>query len=216
MKPQPSIIYAHDPMCAWCWAFRPAYEIIERVFLEKVDIVRLLGGLAPDTDQPMSEEMRSYMESTWRGISQHVPGTQFNFDFWRHCEPRRSTYPACRAVIAARQQGDEYDRKMTSAIQHAYYLKAQNPSDTSTLVGLASILGLDRERFVEDLVSDATQKTFGREMQYVRSLNIRGFPTLLVVVNGRAHSVTVQHNDGSAMVERIHQIFEESQAEPVL
>lgn len=198
-------------MCGWCWAFRPAYEIIERRFLEKVRIVRLLGGLAPDTDQPMPDETRSYLENIWYVISQHVPGTRFNFDFWRHCEPRRSTYPACRAVIAARRQGAEHDQRMTSAIQHAYYLKAQNPSDVSTLVGLAGVLGLDRERFVEDLASDATQKTFDRERRLVRNLGIRGFPTLLVAVNGRVHSVTVQHNDGPAMVTKIHQILEQGQ-----
>jgi protein-disulfide isomerase-like protein with CxxC motif len=54
-------------------------------------------------------------------------GTEFNFDFWTKCQPRRDTYKACRAVIAASQQNAE--EAMIEAIQKAYYLRAMNPSE---------------------------------------------------------------------------------------
>ena len=85
----------------------------------------------------MAPQMREYLQQTWRRIQQRIPGSQFNFDFWTSCEPRRSTWPACRAVIAAREQGAENDERMTRAIQEAYYLRARNPSDEAVLVTLA-------------------------------------------------------------------------------
>ena len=92
----------------------------------------MLGGLAKDSDEPMPTQTRSYVIENWRRIEQTVPGTVFNYDFWQSCQPRRSTYPACRAVIAARQQGDpadKLDRAMAEAIQDAYYRRARNLSD---------------------------------------------------------------------------------------
>jgi len=41
----------------------------------------VLGGLAPDSDQPMPEQMQRYLQQTWQRFQQVVPGTRFNFDF---------------------------------------------------------------------------------------------------------------------------------------
>ncbi len=103
---------------------------------ENVIAQRILGGLAPDTDQPMPLEMQTKLKGIWQKIQQVVPGTEFNFDFWEKCSPRRSTYQACRAVIAARNQDPANEEAMILAIQHAYYLEAKNPADLSTLIEL--------------------------------------------------------------------------------
>ena len=77
---------------------------------KEILIIRLLGGLAPDNDNPMSDDIRDYVIKNWNSIEKRVPETKFNYDFWKKCKPRRSTYPACRAIIAARKQKNElYD-----------------------------------------------------------------------------------------------------------
>ena len=80
-----------------------------------VEIARLPGGLAKDSDEPIPAQTRSYVIDNWRRIEQTAPGTVFNYDFWQSCQPRRSTYPACRAVIAARRQGDLADKRPRQA-----------------------------------------------------------------------------------------------------
>lgn len=77
------LYYIHDPMCSWCWAFRPAWEKIVASLGSHIKIRYLLGGLAPDTDQPMPEAMQLKISSIWQTIQNHVPGTEFNFDFWK-------------------------------------------------------------------------------------------------------------------------------------
>ena len=124
-------------MCSWCWAFSSALEKLLEKLPAEVGTKRLLAGLAPDSREPMPAQMRDYIRGQWRQIQRQIPGTRFNFDFWTRCVPRRSTYPACRAVIAARRQGESFDEAMTRAIQRAYYLQARNPSDTATLLELA-------------------------------------------------------------------------------
>ena len=177
------LYYFHDPMCSWCYAFRPAWRQIKASLPDKVKLIYLLGGLAPDSDVPMPQEMRDYIQSHWQHIEEVVPGTKFNYDFWRNCQPRRATYPACRAVLAARRQGMADDR-MIDAIQDAYYLHARNPADTDTLVALASELGLDKKSFLADLISDDLDQELIAEIHQSRKLGAMGFPSLVLVSSG--------------------------------
>jgi len=178
------LYYVHDPMCSWCWAFRPVWTEIVEALPTGVEPRRLLGGLAPDCDQPMPEAMRRQISGIWRDIERRVPGTRFNFDFWTHCSPRRSTYPACRAVIAARRQSPGAEEAMILAIQRAYYLEAKNPSEHATLIGLAEGLGLDGARFAEELNSTPVREALDREIRAGRAMGAVGFPSL-VLVEGR-------------------------------
>jgi len=71
----------------------------------------------------MPESMQQGLQQTWKQIAEVIPGTEFNFAFWTDNAPRRSTWPSCRAVIAARRQSRDFERPMIKAIQRAYYLQ---------------------------------------------------------------------------------------------
>jgi putative protein-disulfide isomerase len=202
------LYYVHDPMCSWCWGFEPTRARLFDSLEGRVQIRRLLGGLAPDSGEPMPEAMRLGLQQTWRRVQQVVPGTRFNFDFWTKCAPRRSTYPACRAVIAARQQGEDFDPRMTARIQRAYYLEARNPSDDETLIELARDIGVDADRFARDLVDPATHDKLQDEIRRARSLGIDGFPSLAVVgADGRVSHVGLDYNDANAMLVQIEALI---------
>jgi putative protein-disulfide isomerase len=190
-----TLYYAHDPMCSWCWAFRPVWDHVCGALGADIEITRLLGGLAPDSAAPMPQQMQEVLQATWQNIQSRVPGIEFNYDFWTRCKPRRSTYPACRAVIAAARQGDANDEAMTRAIQRAYYLEARNPSDDGTLIDLARATGLDHDRFSRDLNSTETREALHRHVAQCRRLNISGFPSLLVQREGIIRRVPVEYND---------------------
>jgi len=172
-----TLYYIHDPMCSWCWAYRPILLQLRENLPEGIRWQNVLGGLAPDSDQPMPEETRQMVQGHWKTIQSSV-GTEFNFDFWTQCQPRRDTYKACRAVIAAsRQQAQE---EMIEAIQKAYYLRAMNPSEPETLADLAAELGLNRSLFVEDFCSAQTEAEFRRQLSLRAKLNVRSFPSLVL------------------------------------
>ena len=166
------LYYVHDPMCSWCWAFVPTWTKVKEALSSHFDVRYVVGGLAPDSAQVMPKDMQQTIQGYWRNIMQRVPGTEFNFDFWEKCEPRRSTYPACRAVIAAGLQQPGADRLMIRAIQDAYYLRAMNPSDDSTLIALAVEQGLDEVQFVKDLASDQVRQLHEADMQL--SMQLQG------------------------------------------
>ncbi|MDH3219821.1 MAG: DsbA family protein [Gammaproteobacteria bacterium] len=201
MKKQ--LIYVHDPMCSWCWGFEPTRRKLFSAIAGKIPVRRLVGGLAPDSDEPMPESMQNMLRQTWRRIELTIPGTRFNYEFWDKCKPRRSTYPANRAVLAAREQGEEFDPLMTARIQQAYYLEARNPSDISTLIELAAEIGLDADRFAELLVSESLQQGLLAEIQQARAMGIDSFPSLAVARAGATHPVKLNYTDARAMLQQI-------------
>jgi len=52
------LYYFHDPMCSWCWAFRPLWQEIAAGLLDHVNGQRVLGGLVPDTDQAQTTQTK--------------------------------------------------------------------------------------------------------------------------------------------------------------
>ena len=136
-----TLYYIHDPMCSWCWGYRPVWDALKLNLPDAIQVEYVVGGLAPDSNKPMPVEQQAMIKAHWHSIEEKL-GTKFNFDFWRNNTPRRSTYNACRAAIAANNQG--YQVQMVEAIQHAYYLRALNPSDNDVLIGLAKELSTQK------------------------------------------------------------------------
>jgi len=197
------LYYVHDPMCSWCWGFRPTWTKILNKLPQEIDIKYLLGGLAPDSDEPMADTMQLQIASYWKKIQQHIPETKFNFDFWKNCQPRRSTYPACRAVIAAREQNPELERSMIKAIQTAYYLKAKNPSDDEVLIELALAFNLDTVVFEADLNAKETQQTLEAEIMLAQRMGAQGFPSMILEIEGNYQIVPLDYNNEAGALDFI-------------
>ena len=192
------LYYVGDPMCSWCWGFQPVFEQLRDALPASLSFRTVLGGLAPDSDVPMDAATRRYVQGAWDEVQART-GARFNRAFWKECEPRRSTYPACRAVLAAAAQEEVLERgaiagvygaKMFHAIQRAYYLEAQNPSDLPVLASLArEVEGLNAERFAQDLVSPETEGALQAGFRLRRELGVRTFPSLVLVRGGEATPV---------------------------
>ncbi len=201
------LYYFHDPMCSWCYAFQPTWQTIKSSIPAAVDVTYVLGGLAPDDDEPMPESLQQTIQHHWQRIQQVVPGTQFNFDFWTLCKPRRATYPACRAVVAAAAQGNTCAESMIQAIQRGFYREARNPSDYATHVQLARELGLNVEKFQHDLVSPETERELMRQIGLTQSFNVQGFPSLVLVLAGQHHAIPVNYTNAESTLEMINGIL---------
>ncbi|MFI3188299.1 MAG: DsbA family protein [Methylococcales bacterium] len=203
MQPQSTLYYIHDPMCSWCYAFRPVWTQIQQQLDTRISVQYILGGLAPDSDQPMPLETRLYVQGQWRKIIETVPDTPFNFAFWEQCQPIRSTYPACRAVLLARQQGREYEIAMIQAIQDAYYQQARNPSDRNTLYTLAQQVGLDSDVFISALDDDTTQQALLADIHFARSIGGNSFPSLFLQQNDVIQSIPHHYTDAAKVLRTI-------------
>ena len=199
----PVLLYFHDPMCSWCWGFKKTWEIVKRDLPTNIQIKYVLGGLAPDTDTPMPLSMQNRIKNTWHQIQQDIPGTRFNFDFWTQCNPRRSTYASCRAVLAASIQDKGTYFKMLDAIQEAYYLRALNPSDKSTLVTLAEEIGLDPRQFALDIDSDAVESMLTSDISFCRKQDVSSFPALVLADDKQYFHIHIDYTHPEKILDQV-------------
>jgi len=198
-----TLFYVHDPMCSWCWGFDRVWRELRAALPQTVEVVSLLGGLAPDSDAPMPMAMQQSLQQTWKRIEQHVPGTAFNHAFWSACAPRRSTYRACRAVCTAEHLKPGSSAAMTTAIQSAYYTQAKNPSDVDVLADAAATLGVDRKLFAELLDSAEMRTAHAEQMAQAQSLHVDSYPTLVLVIRLSQYSIPLEYNNAGSMLRAI-------------
>ncbi|MCG6291303.1 MULTISPECIES: DsbA family protein [Vibrio] len=184
------LYYVHDPMCSWCWGYKPTLEKLKQQLPGVIQFEYVVGGLAPDSTLPMPPEMQQKIESIWHQIEQRL-GTQFNYEFWTRCTPVRSTYQACRAVIAAGFQ-DSYEQ-MLEAIQQAYYLRAMPPHDEATHRQLAQEIGLNVQQFENDVTGRLLEGVFEDQLSLARSLGVNAYPSLVLQINDAYFPIEIDY-----------------------
>ena len=209
--PNSVLIYVHDPMCSWCYGFRPTWKSLKEQLPEGLPVVSLLGGLADDSDVPMPEEMVDYLRRTW-GRIESTCGVTFNHTYWEQTPPPpRTTFISCRAVIAAERlagRGEAFGER----IQDAYYTEAFNVWDFDVLCELAEEFGFNRNSFSEALASDDVRAVHDEQRQLTERLQVEGYPSVLLVHNGEAFPIPVRHQDAEAMLEDITDLLAEPNA----
>ena len=200
-----TLYHVHDPMCSWCYGFKPTLDELRKNLNENVKLVHVVGGLAPHSSKEMAKNQQEMIENIWHEIEQKV-GTKFNYDFWKDNIPRRSTYLSCQATMLARTEGKEDE--MIEAIQEAYYLKAMNPSDASTLIQLAEQIGMDKNKFEEDLKSEKIEEDLENELDFRRSIKVRSFPSLILKYKKEIYPINIQFGDYTQMLKQIENMTE--------
>jgi len=200
-----TLYHVHDPMCSWCYAFKPTLDELRKNLKDNIKLVHVVGGLAKHSNEDMPQEQQKMISNIWHEIEEKV-GTKFNHDFWKKCKPRRSTYLSCQATMLARYENKE--DAMIEAIQEAYYLKAMNPSDSSTLVHLAKQIGMDEVKFEKDLHSQKIEEDLYNELNFRRSLHVRGFPSLVLKYKKETYPINIKFGNHKDMLAQIEDMIE--------
>jgi len=203
MKNKITLIYIHDPMCSWCYGFKPVLEYLHKELKGIIEIKYLLGGLAKDNDQPMTEAMQNHIIENWKKIEKTIPGIKFNYDFWSKCIARRSTYPSCRAILATIKQNINLENDMLKLIQQAYYLEARNPSDYNVLYELSKKLNINHKQFISDIHSDEINNQLMSQIQQCRDIGADSFPSLYLNIDNKYQPIVLDYNNADIILDHI-------------
>jgi putative protein-disulfide isomerase len=198
-----TLCYIADPMCSWCWGFAGVLERVGAALPAGVQLRYVMGGLAPDSSLPMPDDVRAYVQHAWRDVAART-GAAFNWAFWDQCQPRRSTYPACRAVIAAEQLQQGAAPDMFQRVQRAYYQEARNPADTDTLVALAAEAGFGQDTFRAALAASETEALLQDDFACRRRMGCRQFPSLIFDDATGPTTITLGYSDWPEVAGRLN------------
>lgn len=176
------ILYATDPICSHCWAMEPAWRKFLFHYGQHVHVRHLYGGLLPGwqgfADRGAGIFQPADVAPHWTAVSEHYQ-QPINPSVWL-TDPLDSSYPASIAVHAVRLLAPEQESTFLRRIREMLFLEARNIARLDILIEAAEKIGIDAAQFRLLLESGIAERGFQQDLQEVKQLPVRGFPTLIM------------------------------------
>ena len=183
MKGQEKLIYVGDPMCSWCYGFAPQLDKLVEQYKSKMDIELVTGGLRPYNQTPINE-MKEFLTGHWQEVNKRTQ-QPFNYDILNSQDLTYDTEPSCRAVVVVRHMNPKKEFEFFKIIQEAFYNQNKDLRKVESYYPILDKLGLDKEEFKKRFTSEEYKKLVQKDFERAGALGVRGFPSLLLELNGK-------------------------------
>lgn len=179
---KPEVIYVGDPMCSWCWGLAPVmHHIAERT---DVEVRVLVGGLRPGPNaQRLDDRMRRELAHHWEKVAT-ASGQPFDTSVLERQDWVYDTELPSIAVTTMRRHAPSETLGFFTHLQQAFYADAIDVTDPAQYPGLLTDYAVDRDTFVQEMLSDEARTRTWQEFGEARELGVAGFPTVLLKING--------------------------------
>jgi putative protein-disulfide isomerase len=201
------LIYIGDPMCSWCYGFGvPLAQVLAR--FPELPVQLVLGGLRAYNTQVMDAALKDKLRSAWAGVAQRS-GQPFSQALFARDDFVYDTEPACRAVVTVRTHAPQLALAMYHAIQQAFYADGRDTTKAAVLGEVwDEVHGRTKEAwghidFLRDFESEAMRQATRDDFAQTQRWGVRGFPSLLAVVNGQAQILSNGYADADVLVPRL-------------
>ncbi|XDZ55877.1 DsbA family protein [Flavobacterium tructae] len=182
------IIYYTDPICSSCWGIEPQLRKLKLEYGNYIDIDYRMGGLLPDWSYNSGGISKpSDVAHHWEEASLYYQ-MPIDGSVWLE-DPLDSSYPSCIAMKAAQIQSKDKAVKFMRILREKLYLEKKNIAKWENISEAAELSGLETKKLKWDYEGEA-KILFQEDLNYARSLGIRGFPNLFFS-DGNQNQLTV-------------------------
>lgn len=209
-----TLIYVADPMCSWCYGFGPELDGLLRLRPE-LQVELVMGGLRAYNTQPLDDTLRETVRAHWHRIGA-MTGLPFCEDALHLPDFVYDTEPACRAVVAVRRLAPQAGLAAFSAIQQAFYAKAQDTTQSAPLAhAVAPMLKsgdtpVPRTAFVQEWSHSDTRNATRADFEQAKHWGVTGFPTLLLQRENKLHLLAAGFARTTQLDERLETLLQNS------
>lgn len=186
-----------DPMMGLSYECQPIFDRLKKAYGDKIEIKHIMAGLVRDVSDFMTPEELSYEYE--EGIRRYcrrlagiykseesIGGLPINMEgFQLFDAEHRSSYPLCIAYEAAKMTNQDKADGYLFRLREATIVETRQTTREDELVRVAAETGLDETIFREYLNGGAAEKVFIKDLEYSRSLGIRGLPAYLIQTGER-------------------------------
>jgi putative protein-disulfide isomerase len=202
-----SLIYIGDPMCSWCYGFGvPLGQLLASH--PDLQLQLVLGGLRAYNTQVMDAALKARLRSAWAGVAERS-GQPFSQKLFEREDFIYDTEPACRAVVTVREHAPHLALAMYHAIQQAFYADGRDTTKAAVLGEIwDEVHGRSKQAwghidFLRDFDSEAMRQRTRDDFSLAQQWGVRGFPTLLAVVDGQAQLLSSGYADAGELAQRL-------------
>jgi predicted DsbA family dithiol-disulfide isomerase len=192
------VIEYTDPYCTWCWGSEPILRRIKEVYGDQVRVGYKMGGLVADIEKfydPANEiggpDWYKQVAAHWLDASSRHGMPVDEKVFYELRDELRSTYPANIAYKSAEFQDEELAKKFLRRMREGAAAERKPINRLEAQASLAKEVGLDGDKFTEDIECGRAEKAFYEDLTEARSRGIYGFPTFLIR-NGEGQEIVLR------------------------
>jgi len=187
---RPALHYFQDTLCGWCYGFGPVINRLVEEWGQTLDVHVYAGGMVVGDRVGELKTVAPYIETGYKRVEE-LTGITFGDVFVKDVLAKGelvldSVIPA-RALAVYRHYDLVGSVQFTHRLQQALYRDGLDLSSDDTYRRLATEKDLNPEDFVLLMKSETIRNAVDQEFEYVASLGITGFPTLLYEENYEAH-----------------------------
>jgi len=187
---RPTLHYFQDTLCGWCYGFGPTIMRIADEWSEHLDVVVYSGGMITGDNTRALSEMADFIREARLRVEE-TTGVTFGDGFLHGLLTRQDivldSEPPARALETMRAFRPKNMIAFSHRLQSALYADGMDMNSESTYLKLAIEAELDPDQFVHMMNSSEIHDAVADEFEYVSSLGIGGFPTVLLEIEDNVH-----------------------------
>lgn len=187
---RPTLHYFQDTLCGWCYGFGPTIMRVADEWSEHLDVVVYSGGMITGDNTRALSEMADFIREARKRVEE-TTGVSFGDTFLHGLLTRQDivldSEPPARALETMRALRPESTIAFSHRLQSALYADGLDMNSEATYRKLAAEAKLDAEQFVHVMNSSEIHDAVADEFEYVSSLGIGGFPTVLLEIEDNVH-----------------------------
>lgn len=182
LEEQLTIHYFTDPICSSCWAIEPQLRKLKLEYGTTFSIDYHMGGLLPDWSYNSGGISKpADVAQHWDEVSAYYD-MPIDGDLWLE-NPLHSSYPPSIAFKAVQLQDPKKAVTFMRLIREKVFLRKENIADPLVLETSVRELGLDVEKFHQDIEFKA-RLLFDDDLRLAQLFRVRSFPSLFFVSKG--------------------------------
>ena len=179
---KPTLIYAFDPLCGWCYGFHPIMKRLKTRFSEDLNLKVVPGGLATGDNAQQINEGHEYILSAMKRVEE-ISGVQFGENFKLLAEEGSYYYnsePSCRIQNVINRLQPNQALEFAGSLHKAIFVEGKNLNEWDTFESLFEDLSVDLEEAKTLYESDKIRKETTKNFEWCANHEATAFPTLLL------------------------------------
>lgn len=182
---KPTLIYAYDPLCGWCFGFHPIVEKLADRFDKDIDLKVIAGGLATGKNAQKVEEGYQYIRPSLKQV-ENMAGVEFGENFKLLLDEGSYFYnsePACRVQNVVNELSPDYALKFAGSLHEAIFVDGKNLNEWHTFEELLSDFPVDAKEAKELYKSNEMKEKTEQGFEWCTKNGAAAFPTLLLQID---------------------------------
>jgi putative protein-disulfide isomerase len=181
MESTETLIYGFDPLCGWCFAFRPSLAALRTAYPD-LPITLRYGGLVTGERVAPIAASRDYLRNGLEQVRQTAgvaAGAAFYEGLLAEGTYVSNSEPPCRAIWAIEQLAPAAAYAFADRLPEAFYVHGRPLDDPAVLSELAAAEGVDAALFLELWQSDTARNATQVAFRHAQQAGFTTYPTLV-------------------------------------